>query len=90
MSQVIKVPDQTYAELTARAKAQGISVEELITQLVKQDVSAQEQKFWEDLRNQGVIIEWPTPAGALSEPFEPITLSPSTKQASDIILEDRR
>ncbi|MBM4085826.1 MAG: hypothetical protein FJ272_13645 [Planctomycetes bacterium] len=86
----MSIPDKTYAKLRARAKAQGVSVGKLITRLAEDEGNRREERFWQDMRAKGLVVDWPKPSEPPPKQFRPIKLAPGSPLVSEIILKDRR
>lgn len=83
----LKISQQTYERLDARARARGLSIERFLEYAIQELDKSRERDFKERLRAKGLIVSFPP--SNLKKPRNFKRVPVKGKPVSEIIIEDR-
>ena len=88
MSRTIEIPDEVYAQLEQQASRRGVTLPQIIVELVLADEQARMAAAIERLRTKGVLLTPSSSAPPTPPDFAPLQVQ--GKPLSEVIIEERR
>jgi predicted DNA-binding ribbon-helix-helix protein len=88
MSRTIEIPDEVYAQLEQQASRRGVTLPQIIAELVHADEQARMAAAIERLRTQGVLLTPSSSAQPAATDVAPLQVQ--GKPLSEVIIEERR
>lgn len=88
MSRTIEIPDELYAQLEQQARRRGLTLPQIITELLHEDEKARTMAAIARLRTQGVLLSPSSSAPPAGTDFKPIQVQGTP--LSEVIIEERR
>ena len=88
MSRTIEIPDEVYVQLERQASMRGVSLPQIIAELVQADEKARMAVAIERLRTKGVLLTPSSSAQPTPTDFAPLQVQ--GKPLSEVIIEERR
>jgi hypothetical protein len=88
MSKTVELPDDVYTQLEHQASLRGLTLPQLIAELVEEDEKARMTIAFERMRLKGLLFTPYSSAPPASADFEPVEVQ--GKPLSEVIIEERR
>lgn len=88
MSKTIDLPNEVYERLERQAQTQGVTVPEVVAQLVEEVEAAHLAAVMEQMRAEGLLAEPTSPPLPVPRDFKPIKVQ--GQPLSEVIIEERR
>lgn len=88
MSKTVELPDDVYTQLEHQASLRGLTLPQLIAELVEEDEKARMTIAIERMRLKGLLFTPSSSAPPASADFEPVEVH--GKPLSEVIIEERR
>ncbi len=88
MSKTVELPDDVYTQLEHQASLRGLTLPQVIAELVDEDEKTRMAIAVERMRQQGLLLAPSSSAPSAPADFEPVVIQ--GKPLSEIIIEERR
>lgn len=88
MSKTVELPDDVYTQLEHQASLRGLTLSQLIAELVDKDEKARMTIAVERMRLKGLLLTPSSPTPPAPDDFEPVEVQ--GKPLSEVIIEERR
>lgn len=88
MSKTVEVSNEIYEQLERQAQTRGITVAEIVAQLLEEVDAARRQAAFAEMRAEGLFADPPASVPPAPIDFQPIHVQ--GKPLSEVIIEERR
>ena len=88
MSKTVELPDDVYTQLEQQASLRGLTLPQIIAELVEEDEKARMLVAIERMRLKGLLLTPSSSAPSALADFEPVEVQ--GKPLSEVIIEERR
>ena len=88
MSKIVELPDEVYTQLEHQAGMRGLTLPQIIAELVDEDEKARMRVAIERMRLKGLLLSRSSSASPIPPDVEPLEVE--GRPLSEVIIEERR